>query len=489
MVNLDGVSVTGNQKKALIGYFQTLSTERLKQKERYRRVKDCYYGRYSPHRKHFFTSIVKDFDSKNNLIFDDPYFTRDVVQNLALVYREQPVRKFYKGDQLLEDQEYIDSIYDNFIMTDKMLNKMVKALSTCDYYMYYDEEDSCIKDRILTPDIYDIIQDKYNPQKKKALIYEIESDDSANVKQQRLVKFVYWDQNYHGVFKVAYKTTDKAQVTEFYPVEFESIIETENDYNKIPSIRVVDTETVSDYFQDDNANIFDNAEEILYVKASSKAQTFVYQGFGVPVLTTGVPNKYDSFTLSPAEVAIMQKGSVGEADDRIEFVSSSDLLTPTEDAYEKAYINKLKVFGITESSGSVAVNKSGVSIALSNDQKNKIINADKDIYSKFEKDRFELIKAINNYHFLKGAKGFQRIGEDITMSVSYKDIEMTKSVDESIKIEQHNLDYKLWGFRELYKYRHPDIDEAELERMVAEAEEREKLSLDLLDIPEEVNED
>lgn len=470
-------------KHILAKYFDIISTKRQTQKKMFRRVKDCYYGRYSDHYSAFFSSVVSEFDKQDNLVFDDALFTRDVVQNLALIYREKPIRSFFKGDVELEDTEYYENIYNGLgNLTDQTLNQMIKALATSEYQVYYDGK---IKGRVITPDLYDILQNANNPQEKEALIYEVRSEDSANAGQQRIVEFIYWDKDFNGHFQIVYNVQLNENVTTYYPISLKKTDYNDNPYGVIPFIRVVDSESFNNYFQDDNASMFDNAEQILTVKASAKAQAYVYQGFSVPTLTTGTPSKYADFKLSPAVLRVLQKGVGNDSDDRLEFVSTGTTLDSVESAYEKAYLAKLKVFGISQSDGSVSTSKSGISIALSKDQQNKVINSDREKYVNFEKQRWELIKIVNNYHAKKAGNDLKIIPDDIEIDVNFKEIETNLSTSDRIDYEQHNLDNKIWGFEDLYKFRDPDISPEKLEEKVKAAEERVALDFDISDAIEE----
>jgi hypothetical protein len=473
-VNFDEVDLNDDEKRIIACYFQTLSPERNEQKEMFKRVKDCYNGDYDEHYSHYFENVIADVDERANLVYDNPLFTKDVVSNTALIYREVPERDYILNDAPVNDdlKEYLDSIYKKMgNLGDSTLNQMVKALGTAEQEVYYHKSTRQIKSRVITPEDYDIIQDPSDPHEKIALIYEVESDDSANRGQQNITKFVYWDKNWHGVFKIAYKVTGDGQTTQYYPISCETSNYMENPYGEIPFVKVVDMETFSNYYQDNNAHIFDNSEQVLLIKGTGKYQTFVFQGFNVPVLTTGQPKKFEFFKLSPNTVQVMQKGSGQEGDDRFEFAVSSDMLTPTENAYDKAYASKLKVFGISEGDGSAQANQSGVSIALNDDQKNKIINADREKYVDFELKRFELIKKVNNYHATDAENDFILIPEETKLIVEFKPISTSISVDEEIKLSDHKLLNGLVSRADELKRLNPDLTDEQIQEKLAEIDQ------------------
>lgn len=473
--------------EAMYLYFDSISYKRKEQKLKYRRVKDVYYGKYDDHYEYFFTNIIYDFaNNKTNLPLDNPLFTRDVVNSLALVYRETPERSFTINGEPVEEamQDYITSIYDGIgNAPHQTLNKMSKALSTNEFQIYY--ADGKIKGRVITPDSYDVIQDPEDPQNKKAIIYEIYSSDSLNREQQQEVTFIYWTDKIHKRYKLFYRLSTDATVTTFYPVDI--IDETESDINPygcIPFIRMVESDEANNYFQDENANIFINAETILTAMASGKAQSYLYQGFNILTYTTGAPHKINNMRITPSVMQILQKGSQSESDDRIEFVSSSDMLTPVTSAYKETYLDKLKIWGI-EGQGDATSNQSGVSIALSKDQQNKVINSDREKYSAFEQEQWELIKKVNNYHAQQpDTKDMIKIPEEIEISVEFKEITTSLTTQEQIDWEQHNIDNKIWGFKEIYKSRNPDASDSEIDNMVKEAEEREArvVAIDMTEI-------
>lgn len=448
-------------------FSRMLDSDRGDQKDLYLRVKDYINGYYAPHHDHIFSGIISNFsEEKESIPIEQSDFTHQVVRELAQVYHASPSRRFtLNGEPVNEStQSYIDSIYAQLGNTgEQELNRYVKGLGHCEYQVIL-KPDGVWDFRILTPDLFDVVADPMDYDRRIALIYEIEPLESADKDTRR---YVYWSDESHFTFKV--KTENiKNRATRVYSLD-DLIDNTANPYKVIPSLRVTQAPPQG-YYCDGNARRFDNIEKNSTLKLTARNELFLFQTMSVMTYTTDNPEQSQSLTISPRHVRVLQKGNSGESDDRIDFVSPSDFLGTVENSLQSSMRNALSKFGIGGSEGNVSANMSGVSIVVSQDRKNKEIRSDESIYRKFERDRWELIKKINN-EMTGLARGVRKIDDGIEIGVDFAEIKAMPTLSERAEWEAHNIDNGLMTKAEILSLRDPDAPAEEIERMVQGLEE------------------
>lgn len=481
-LNSEMLSNATGDKRSIATLIQSMSSQRQEQKQRFRRVTDFYYGNYAPHYTEIFEAVIKDFDNtvgeakprKDRMNFEHSFFTRTVVNQMALIYRDKPKRIFIdgKGEEIIDEKKlaYYEKVYDWLgVQKDQTFNKMVKANGTCLYRVLF--RNGKLEGDVYTPDWFDIVQNPEDMTQAMGLIYELASTDSMDITQQNATKFVFWSDKELKIIWVNQQKRE-GQVTTTYPVNnveitpFGKNTTTDNPYKIMPFTKVTETTPLADYFDDENANLFDNADSTLTLKKTAKGETYLYQGFDVAILTTSQKNEFDGFILSPADVVVLEKGNPQEVNDTLEYLSSSDQITSLEEVYKEDFTNNAAAFGLEAGSGNVDSNQSGVSIALSKDSQNKIINADRPKYETFEKERWEIIKSINNYHLLDSDE-LEKIDEDVEIVVEFPPIEVELPTSEQIDLMQFDLDNGLIERADILRERNPDLTDEQIQDKLA----------------------
>lgn len=455
----------------------TISQERLDQKEIYLKANDFNKCNSEIH----LDSIMEDLftnweETKKTIIFNETGVTKKIVDAQTLVYSTIPERTFTVNNKDVADdqKDYILGIYKD--LTNEMFStneNLCNALSHVSLKLFFDEESKKIKFQFLTPDKYDVITEERDLTKAKAFFYEVHSEDDMTTKQLYTV-YVYIDK-YVQYKVVTTESTAPNQVSQRTISEFDKFDadETaENPYGVIPIVTTQTREPVMEFFVDDNARLFATGEASYIIKDVGSNDSTFYQGFSQPVFTSqtaGARGISDSVKMGKRNLFNIKAQDGTDGAEKFEFVSPDDKI----EALAGDKLAKLQeiasVFGIGEGDGTSAANMSGVSIALSDDAKNKQINKAIPRYIDFENNLFELIKIINNTHAGEN-KELQTIDEKTTISVDFKEITTSVSIEDQNDTDQFLLDNELKAKYRILMGRNQDLSEDEAKAIVKEAE-------------------
>ena len=462
----------------------SLSKERIEQKKIYRKAKDFYENKSVNHKESILKPHFADYDLvEPTLIFRETGMTKSIVDNISLVYQEEPDRMFLdkNGEELSEKiSDQINEIYSN--LSNRIFQayeKYVNALSQCSLLLSFDVDEKKIIGRILTPDNYDVSENEYD--KTRADAYFFTYADRMGMKNSNKIRnYVYIDKDEIKKVSVSDNLNNNvSEKTAKYLIESSKLNGSESEkniYKIIPIVTSTSTQQVDSFFVDENARLFSTNQSVLTLKDVSSNDTAFYQGFSLLVKTQAGGGYAESTikdkTVISSKVMAIAKAGVkgGNESEKYEYVSPSVDLKMLNDDMQAIYLQTASIFGLGESDGNVKVNASGLSLVVSDDKKNKIINASRSIYVKFEKELYEVIKAIANVH------GLANIPVDSKISVNFKEIKTSIGVQDTIDQEQHDLDNMLRSQTKILMDRDPELTQEQADRQVLQAiQEKDKL--------------
>lgn len=478
--------------------------QRLDQKKRYLKAKNYYMNRTEEHREEildglFDVTTVPSTDtsggvtavpadgirSQSEALFETIGFTSDVVDQLSLMYQEEPERIFLKSEtetvgddlnaQLLKIYKQIGN--DKF----QRLNDLVLAVDSPLVRVAWraDEHPNRGKSRIWidikTPDQYEVITDPDNDTVAEAIFFETRDYDTLEHFQNRFIKFQLWTSELIIGFAVPHQKEIK-EVTEVKPNELRIIKVMANPYKKLTFIPLKSKEAFQDFFVDDNSRRFVSAEEQLTVKQLSNNTSAFSQGFSQPFYKTANPTKLGNLKLGPNTVLMLTKGNPNENDDEFGYASNPADPNAISENFARSYALAADRFGVSTEEGTSTSSQSGVSLFISDDKKNKRINSDRPRYNNFEAGLFEIIKSVNNFHVGNLQKGEKtdnkKIDNDVALNARFQKIVTPLSNTERIEKEQFDLDNRLTDRVGILMERNPDITEAQATAIIKEVDER-----------------
>ena len=169
------------EEKLLDEYYRKKIIKEIKADENVQRKIDSY-KKMNMQNDNFFHYVKEYLESKldaetvNEMhIFSNVNLQRRISKNEASIYKREPNRKFYQGENEIED---MDKIYKKMDIDTCMryANEVYKYQEQCAIQVY--PQDGELKSRVLLPHHYDVIPMEDNPE--KAMCYIISNFNNTN---------------------------------------------------------------------------------------------------------------------------------------------------------------------------------------------------------------------------------------------------------------------------------------------------------------------
>jgi len=424
-------------------------------------------------------SIDDQFTYPERLKLQKEYYnsTKLVVDELAVLYNEEPLREIQDGTE--QDQEIYSEIVDsskiNLVMEEA--NKLCKLCRTVLIRPVWRKEQ--IEYDIYTPNIFDVIQDEQDQTKAKAVVYanifDIKNDIPQNNDDTR-TDFDRFDEE-NVVFYYASKdkfipftyNLDKTGFVVSKILKQQNNDDNINPYGMLPFIIIRDGYPVSSFFLEGGDDLI-NTNEMINVKLTELNHLTKMQAFSVPV-RKGAERGADALILDPSMCIDLPADDDLANNADFKFVSPEPKITELQKDIEGklrrlAIKYKLNPDMFTAS----AERSSAQSLQLQNYHLSKIIKRDKPYYRIFERELFELTKVIYNYH-----SSGHKLSENCRLYIDYKDIETPMTMEER---DAHNLLLYNNGILSRTRWmmqENPDIrDKDQAMEMLQEIEEEKK---------------
>ncbi len=470
-----------------------LSSDRIAQKKVYRKAIDFYKCNSEAHLEDILSDLFAEYEEvKDEIIFREMGVTKGIVDNIALVYREEPERIFVNetGNEISDGalKDYLYDIYSNIGNTSfQLYERLVTAMSHCSVQVFWNREKERVEMFFLTPDKYDVIVDPIHTAKATAFLYQVDTQDDMTDKQYntvyyyvdefqilRVKVFIQYAQN-----TISTTTVNKITVVGVEPFLREDALATDeyfsqfhfqNPYGIIPIITTTSEVQIMDFFVDVNARLFTTGEAVIITKDVSANDTSFNQGFPILVHTRNnmgaIANVSDKVIVSPKYILNAKNGKgTGQPAEKFEYIQPNADLSGLNQDISDTFLQIAAIFGLNESEGNVKANASGISLVVSDDKKNKLINASRGIYAKFEEEFFDMARTINN------ASGGLNIPENIKVITNFKEIETVVNPSDRLSEKQFDIDNQMKPKYQILMEDDPEMTEEVAKAQIAEAQE------------------
>lgn len=444
--------------------------------------------------------LAQQFAKYQSMKLQKEFFnlTKLVIDELSVIYNEEP-------DRTVNDAKEVDGERFAKIVEDSQLNlvmdtalRLAKLCKTVLVKPVWRSEK--IEYDILTPNIFDVIQDPLDPTKAKGIIYAFQRDiandtptgnNSARSQDKMAVDdtiYYYWDAEKHFTFSYSFNEKKEILVDIVNNPDNPDNI---NPYGVLPFVVVRDGYPVDNFFIEGGDDLI-NVNEILNIKLTEKNYLTKMQSFSVPV-RKGADSK-TALILDPSMTVDLPADDDVSTGSDFRFVSPDAKISELENDIE-ARLRRIAIKYHLNPDMFVAsgTRSSADSLQMQNYRLGLIIKRDKPIFRLAEIGLFELTKIINNYH------SNEKIAESATLSIDYSDLEIPVTMAEQ---DQHLLLLSNNGLltkKDWVKIVNKDIqDDKEAEAYLAEVEEekqaavksmQETMKLSLGDNPEDSPED
>ena len=393
---------------------------------------DYYEDKQIEYTKDILTkTFSKPEKMKLQVEFDN--ITKNIVDELAVIYKKNPIRKIINGSK--KDEE----IYEKILKTSKIntVLKQVNAYSKLckNVIVKVVWRNEQIELDIISSDLYDIVQNINDSTKADAIVYinyiDLDNERQINKFDKEINKdfysksnvvYYYWD-NYN-VFLFTKGLDPKIKL-----IVNEDNIDNINPYGVIPMLDFRDSYPVKGYWIEGGDDII-NTNEIINQKLTELNFLTKQQSFSQAVRKGG--NTGDSLIICDPSTIIDIP-----ADDDIS--KGKDFFYVTPDAKIKELQDN-----ITDKKRKIAINynlnsdtliqsaekESGLAQVMKAIQRNEFITKDRPLYLEYEKQLFDIIRIVYNYH------SNQKISETAELIIDFAESEIPMTIQE---LDAHNI--------------------------------------------------
>ena len=365
--------------------------------------------------------------------------TRKIIDETKVVYHEPPQRKVFINDAENEAlTEYFNSkLPIRQSSKDKKIQRFAGLFNTAIMEVFYNPFKKTFDYRIENPANYSVIPHEDDDYRIGQLMYK---KYFKNEKGEDEHYTVVWTDEEH------YKLDVNGNKVPF-PDNEEMI----NPYGIMP-FPIMREEEMDGFWGSGQTDIV-NANEIINVFLTDLASTTLLTAWGTPLFVNcGLDKKAtDDETSDVKELAIGPRHPISidnvsndMVPPRIEYISQQPMITELMNEIDWRIIMLARNKGLDANLFLKEVKAtSGFSKVM--DKVNQIEIRKDDIEScrEFEKERFEIIKKINNYYADIGEEGFEQIPEEAELQIDFAEISLPETKDEKWKereeMEKRNM--------------------------------------------------
>jgi hypothetical protein len=373
--------------------------------------------------------ISKQFSDPSRLRLQLEYFnlTEMIISELATLYSESPSR------ELVDATETDQKIYEEIVETSQIntvmstVNKFSKLCKTVAVMPVF--RDGALELDILTPDMFDVVQDPINPTRANAIIYTLSSHDTnplLNVNgwgtgnqgnqfdPMQLIGqvYVYWDKSKSVVFSYDIRNNQYIPKIKMQHGNENNI----NPFGVLPTVFIRDRFPVDQFFIEGGDDLI-NANEILNVKLTELNYLTKMQAFSQPV-AKGADDKL-VFRSDPSTLITIPADTDILSGSDFKFVSPdariNEMIADIENRLRRTAIRYKLPAEMFSVSGSKS---SGFSIEMQNLQLSKAVKGDKPMYAHFENQLFNLMRLVWNYN-----NPGRKISDSAKVRIDYAELE------------------------------------------------------------------
>lgn len=417
------------------------------------RAVDFYHGVQKPYMDDYFADIFTSWNSaKSKIPLTTFNFTKAIIDGLSKLYKEDVIRTVQVDGV---DNEAATELYNK--ITDeamkpswmKTVDRMTRLVKTTLLHPYWDYDKGGISYRLFTPDLCDVKQDMYNPQKLSAVVYRLAKidTDSAMLEGDHADYYVYWDNNN------TYWIDEWGQVVN-NPDNPEAI----NPYGKLTFATFRDAMPLGNQFWMDIDETIIGVNMDINAMATDLKHLARMQCFSQAV---ALGDFDEDVTVDPMTVLMLPSGATGDPNfaggsPDFKYVSPEPKIEDVKNLIDfwqsVAYaIQKMAPQSITNQTHLA----SGFAIMAANlplleDRQDRA-----DLFKSWEKELYEVEKAVYNYH--AEIEGLPLLPENSKLEIKFPDLTFPLSKDEKIKYDEHRLKHSLISYADLLREYNGDI--------------------------------
>ena len=456
---------------------------------------DYYYGKQLNYLDELLSTQFKN-PERLKLQKEFLNITQLIIDELAVLYSQPPKRELIDIGDKSDATDKLQAAYQEVIScgrldsTMALANKLSKLCKTVLVRPVWRDEK--IEFDIYTPNMFDVIQDPSNPTKALAIIYcnqvdyeitkQINNDDKRISQDPfALPNTIYyvWTKEKHFGFTYTMSPANEIKITlEQNDGNKDNI----NPYKMLPFVCIYDGIPLDNFFVEGGDDLI-NSNEINNVKLVEKNHLTKMQSFSIPV-RKGADNTKDEMILDPSMlVDIPADDDVRKGSD-FYFVSPDAKIQEIDDDIQSRLTRLATKHKLNPEMFKASGNRSSAdSLQMQAYYLGKVISADKPVYAYFEKELFEVMRTVYNYH----AKS-DKLPEEANLFIDYKDIEVPSTVEQedahNLIMHQNGLMSKAdWLMKENPDIRDADQAEEKLAEIDEEAREAKKQNMqDMMDM-------
>ena len=450
---------------------------------------DYYVGNESDMLRYLKKALLKTFDGLDIAEFQLDYIniTKKIVNQLSVVYTlpaarsiltEQTVDniKNYVIDNNLTD--YYNGIIPTAINTvDKMANRYGKLFNTSITQVSFDKASQKIRYRVIGSELFDVITDNDDPYKLVQLSYDKYFYNDSTGKEEKWN--VVWTNENHYRREVLEMGSSISQLnrgasgkftTYGDPTPIGSNSEMINPYGVI-TFAVNRIEQQGDFWGTGQCDLVNGNEQINFF-LTDLANGTIMQTWGQMVLTN---SGYKGSVRLGVKHPIKLDNNDPAVNMTAEFINANPLIDQIRESIDW----KIKLIAASKGLNpnsflQEAKATSGYSKIIDSLEQMEIRRDDIEPCRQYEDDRFNITRAVNNYHFrtpnADGSKNnlMQEIPDDAYLQVDFAEISIEQTIDEKIKEQDYKLSKNLISILDIAREQNPDLTDDELEKTILE---------------------
>ncbi|RPI19050.1 MAG: hypothetical protein EHM58_03285 [Ignavibacteriae bacterium] len=383
--------------------------------------------------------------------------TKKVINQLAIVYKEPAQRTIIKSGKPDEKlTKYLSSILPANVNTlDKIAHRYSKLFNTSLTRVNF-RNGKVVYD-VLPSYLFDVITDDNDPYMLTQVSYDkyIKNEDGDDE-----LYTVFWTKDKHYMRQVL-EVGDKYIYGDEVPIGNNG--EMVNPYGVIP-FAVMRMEMQGDFWGTGQCDLANVNEQLNFLLTDLTNGGIIMQSWGTPFLAnTGLEEKNKKVRFGPKHpIAVKQTNS--EFPPVFEYKNANPLI-----AEVRATIDwKIKMIALTKGLNpnsflADAKAASGYSKIVDSLEQLEIRRDDIEPCRIYEDERFDITRAVVNYHAEFPENGLEKLPDDIYLAVDFADINIPQTTDEKIKENEFKLKNGLMSIIDIMKEQNPDLTDEEIE--------------------------
>ncbi len=368
---------------------------------------------------------------------------KQIINQISLVYKKAPNRVL-----TTELDVYVKILEDlKLNMFYKRVNKYLNLLNDILIQVGWDEEKQQVKLNLITPAVASVIQDPVDPEQPYAIYYEVEYADSEYSVEK---KYIYWDPESHFIFD---EDGNKFSI--------EDNEEMKNPYKVLPFVVLHRDQIPGLFWNVSEGNDFVNGTVGIGTKNTFKDYLYKTQSFKQPYIKINdIRDAPPAVMRSDPLTSILipnsdNTGDIGIIDLQVDF-------DKIDKAIKESLNSFLNTYGLTADSFS-ALEVSGKALEIKNRALKDIRDDQIEIFRQSEKELFDLIRIVNNYH-----NENNKIPDNIEFKIDYAEMEINDDPESKRRIADHDLEKGLISPAQYYMIFNPDIKDPKIAEKIIE---------------------